>query len=435
MSTNDELTNFVANSRAAGKTDETINAELLSAGWREDVVLAAMLAKQAPGVPQAPKPTIAEYAGFWNRVAASCADTLIVSAIFFLIMIPLTILQVIGVVTSEEVLSIIVLLLSLIITVAYYPYMEAKKGYTFGKKFIGIHVAKDSTGDLLTMPQSLGRFFGKILSAIPLGIGFLMAGFTKKKQGLHDMLVGAVVLKTDRVNKYRNILTIVIAILGPSLFVIFAIPFLMALMFGLFVGGVGNEINFDSSPSEPSFMMDGVSESQWESEVSPQFIPSEETVAPVSLSNDELDTLFATTSMSQLVNIFPEYFSEGFVLSGPAVIHWSPDWSDEILVSLPSAEDFNFSNYVTIDIIEVNDAEGMNVYIPDEDSGIVGVSEFSYTDNTIMRFPVTEIRRDWGWVTAEDMQQVSGVLRFEIPQETGETYERSFDFTLDRQPQ
>jgi uncharacterized RDD family membrane protein YckC len=39
-----------------------------------------------------------------------------------------------------------------------------------------------------------GRYFAKILSAILLLIWFIMAAFTARKQALHDMIAGTLVL-------------------------------------------------------------------------------------------------------------------------------------------------------------------------------------------------------------------------------------------------
>ena len=39
------------------------------------------------------------------------------------------------------------------------------------------------------------RYFGKILSAAILGIGFLMAAWTARKQALHDMIAATLVVR------------------------------------------------------------------------------------------------------------------------------------------------------------------------------------------------------------------------------------------------
>jgi uncharacterized RDD family membrane protein YckC len=46
----------------------------------------------------------------------------------------------------------------------------------------------DEEGHRATLPRALARNALKLISAIPLCIGYLMAGWTAKKQALHDML-------------------------------------------------------------------------------------------------------------------------------------------------------------------------------------------------------------------------------------------------------
>ena len=45
--------------------------------------------------------------------------------------------------------------------------------------------------------KSIGRYFSYILSAIPLMIGFMLAGWTKDKKALHDMICNTRVVYRD----------------------------------------------------------------------------------------------------------------------------------------------------------------------------------------------------------------------------------------------
>ncbi|MGH9775685.1 MAG: RDD family protein [Candidatus Acidiferrales bacterium] len=65
---------------------------------------------------------------------------------------------------------------------------------TLGKKAMGLTVT-DMNGRRISFGKATGRFFGKIISGMILYIGFIMAGFTEKKQALHDMLAGTLVMK------------------------------------------------------------------------------------------------------------------------------------------------------------------------------------------------------------------------------------------------
>ena len=65
---------------------------------------------------------------------------------------------------------------------------------TFGKRAVGIRVT-DLNGQRISFGRATGRHFAKILSGCTLLIGYLMAAFTERKQGLHDMIASTLVLK------------------------------------------------------------------------------------------------------------------------------------------------------------------------------------------------------------------------------------------------
>ena len=64
---------------------------------------------------------------------------------------------------------------------------------TLGKKLLGIRVT-DLNGNRISFGRATGRYFGMILSGMICFIGFVMVAFTEKKQGLHDMLAGTLVV-------------------------------------------------------------------------------------------------------------------------------------------------------------------------------------------------------------------------------------------------
>ena len=78
----------------------------------------------------------------------------------------------------------------------YFAVMESSaRQATFGKAAMSLRVT-NLEGQRLTFGHATGRFFAKIVSGlIPLAIGYIMAGFTEKKQALHDMIAGTLVLR------------------------------------------------------------------------------------------------------------------------------------------------------------------------------------------------------------------------------------------------
>ena len=64
---------------------------------------------------------------------------------------------------------------------------------TLGKMVLGI-VVTDMNGQRVSIARATGRHFGKWVSSLILGIGYLMIAFTEKKQGLHDIMAGCLVV-------------------------------------------------------------------------------------------------------------------------------------------------------------------------------------------------------------------------------------------------
>jgi uncharacterized RDD family membrane protein YckC len=66
---------------------------------------------------------------------------------------------------------------------------------TLGKMIFGMKVT-DLDGSRISFGRATGRHFAKWLSGLILGIGFIMVGFTERKQGLHDLLAGTLVRRS-----------------------------------------------------------------------------------------------------------------------------------------------------------------------------------------------------------------------------------------------
>jgi len=152
------------------------------------------------------------YAGFWLRFVACLIDRVIIGVAILLLFVPLLFLTgltanlhlfvnrrgqadpaiIAGLIAALFLFVMIALLLQWL----YYAYLESgEKQATWGKQALGIYVT-DLTGNRITFGRASGRFFAKIVSGlIPLGIGFIMAGFTDRKQALHDMIASCLVLR------------------------------------------------------------------------------------------------------------------------------------------------------------------------------------------------------------------------------------------------
>ena len=69
---------------------------------------------------------------------------------------------------------------------------SAKQG-TWGKQIVGLKVA-DLEGRRISVGRAVGRYFAHFLSYCTCSIGFLLPLFTQKRQTLHDLLCGCIVV-------------------------------------------------------------------------------------------------------------------------------------------------------------------------------------------------------------------------------------------------
>lgn len=128
------------------------------------------------------------YAGFWARVAALLVDSAIVMIFGIILFI------VLGMAMGGTGLAIGYVIF-FFVQLLYWPVLESSaRQATFGKQLLGIQVT-DADGNRTSFIRALLRNLAKIISSIPLGIGFLLAAFTSRKQALHDMITSCLVVR------------------------------------------------------------------------------------------------------------------------------------------------------------------------------------------------------------------------------------------------
>lgn len=158
----------------------------------------------APSIAMAAPTT--KYAGFWLRFVAFIIDVIILGFIGFVVTLPFLGSLPFGAMmhgrpmSPEELAPFVggigrLALLRIVVNWLYYAFFESSAWQaTIGKKALGLTVT-DLEGRRIGFGRATGRFFAKILSFMILCIGFFMIAFTSKKQGLHDILAGTLVLR------------------------------------------------------------------------------------------------------------------------------------------------------------------------------------------------------------------------------------------------
>ncbi len=141
-----------------------------------------------------PVATVA-YAGFWRRLVAWVIDTVILG-------VATTIVSAIilrgGTDDASTAALVAANTVSFVMSWAYFAGMESSvKQASLGKMVLGI-VVTDVDGQRITFMRATGRYFAKVLSGLLLLIGYLMVLWTARKQGLHDIMAGTLVVKGRR---------------------------------------------------------------------------------------------------------------------------------------------------------------------------------------------------------------------------------------------
>jgi uncharacterized RDD family membrane protein YckC len=77
----------------------------------------------------------------------------------------------------------------------YFTLMESSPTQaTLGKAAVGI-IVTGMEGKRITLARANGRYFAKYLSASIIYVGYFMAAFTDRKQALHDLIAGTLVVR------------------------------------------------------------------------------------------------------------------------------------------------------------------------------------------------------------------------------------------------
>jgi uncharacterized RDD family membrane protein YckC len=259
---NEQLIDFIKLQLKAGVSREIITKELLANEWTVQDIEEGFNAINVP-VPNVSGQDLSSvyvsnqvdqaqvqirYAGFWIRLFAYFIDGLILS--IPTIIISYFAIKLVGI--SEEITIISIRPIVYIITVSniliswiYSIFMVYKYQATLGKKALGIKVLSEGSDHNLTLGKIILReTLGKFISGIILQIGYIIIGFTEKKQGIHDMLAKTVVIYKDPNKKISK------WIIFSIIFVIIGIPFMGGLVSSIMLSSLTNNINVFNEKSK-----------------------------------------------------------------------------------------------------------------------------------------------------------------------------------------
>ncbi len=156
-----------------------------------------------------------EPAGFWIRVAAFVADSVVLNLLVAALAVGF-VFFVGGGLDPKKIMTMSPLMygIFLFLPLAYHIYFLGKRGYTPGKGFLGLQVIRrDGTG--MSHGDAAIRTFSYVVSYFPLMLGFLWVAFDRNKQAWHDKIARTQVIKAEEVSSWRKWILLVPAILLP----------------------------------------------------------------------------------------------------------------------------------------------------------------------------------------------------------------------------
>lgn len=141
------------------------------------------------------------HAGFWRRFAAYTLDSIFLSIPFMLVFGLLGVMAYRSALSGDSPGGMLILFYflayvgAIVLSWLYFAKFESGVNQaTPGKRIMGLKVTNTS-GERLSFGRATGRFFGKIVTGIiPFGIGWMLAGWTGRKQALHDMMASTCVV-------------------------------------------------------------------------------------------------------------------------------------------------------------------------------------------------------------------------------------------------
>jgi uncharacterized RDD family membrane protein YckC len=137
-----------------------------------------------------------EYAGFWIRVGASIIDSILLMMITYPLLYAVYGWVGLDYGMAMQTTGFVSILLTWILPVVAVIWFWTAKQATPGKMLLSLRVVDAKTGGNLSVGQSIARYIGYFVAAIPFCLGLIWVGIDSKKQGWHDKLAGTVVVRS-----------------------------------------------------------------------------------------------------------------------------------------------------------------------------------------------------------------------------------------------
>jgi hypothetical protein len=277
---------------------------------------------------------------------------------------------------------------------------------TFGKRMLGIRV-EHADGGRTTFLRALGRNLAKIISSIPMALGFVMVAFTDRKQGLHDMIAKCVVVRVGPSHFMKALIASVvgIAVVAGSAGAFVYYIYLPGLMKD--IGSVQQDAMKAGPPMKPQPPAPPAAKA-------PAPAASAVPAAPAAAAGGDAE--FERLVWAPLTGLEKPNSTR----AGPAILELSTFFSSNFFlkVYLPNIKDLALAPAPEVVVDRVLDSTGMDHY--DAASTFEKSSFFQRANLTVMETPVphhagTRSVHVIADTKEQSVQKVEGRIRITIP--------------------
>jgi uncharacterized RDD family membrane protein YckC len=159
----------------------------------------------APVEPTGPAPGY-QFAPHGGRLVAYIVDVVIVTAVLVVMWIFTAVILAFFGASSETtgatgiigVLIIVAFVLTILVSVGYFPFFWARGGQTPGMRAFRLRVVRDRDGGPIGGGTAILRLIGFWISGAVFYLGFIWILIDSRRRGWHDLIAGTVVVETDR---------------------------------------------------------------------------------------------------------------------------------------------------------------------------------------------------------------------------------------------
>lgn len=138
-----------------------------------------------------------EYVGFWRRLLAAAIDFLILFVVTTPILLAIYGRRYFALVESGASAGFWDFVIEYIVPAVAVIAFWRRYGATPGKMAIGAKIVDAKTGERPSTARLVVRYLAYLVSALPVFLGFLWIGISRRKQGFHDKIARTMVINDD----------------------------------------------------------------------------------------------------------------------------------------------------------------------------------------------------------------------------------------------